>query len=129
MLNEAKPRKQFAEGDGINPVRWKLLLVVSIVGGLLALGLWSILAVAIFGSARVMAQEDWRLLVSLVIPLAVNILATIFVYRHTSRRRKLQALLASGLVLLFTAFSYLIASTFFVSRLYIPTTYEVRHGK
>ena len=129
MLNEAKPRKQFAEGDGINPVRWKLLLVVSIVGGLLALGLWSILAVAIFGSARVMAQEDWRLLVSLVIPLALTILATIFVYRHTSRRRKLQALLACGLVLLLTAFSYLIASTFFVSPLYIPTTYEVRHGK
>jgi hypothetical protein len=129
MLNEAKARKQFAEGDGINPVRWKLLLVVSIVGGLLALGLWSILAVAIFGSARVMAQEDWRLLVSLVIPLAVTILATIFVYRHTSRRRKLQALLACGLVLLFTAFSYLIASSLFVSRLCIPTTYEVRHAK
>lgn len=110
-------------------MRWKLLLLVSLVGGLLALGFWSILAVAIFGSARVMAQEDWRLLISLVIPLGVSVSAAVFVYRHTSRRRKLQALLTSGLVLLFAAFSYLVASTFFVSRLYIPTTHEVRHGK
>jgi len=110
-------------------VRWKLLLVVSVASGLLAVGLWAFLVVAIFGSARVMAQEDWRLLCSLVVPLAITATASVFVYRHTSRRRKLQAFLTVILVLIATLVLYLAGSTLFVSRLYIPTTYEVRHAR
>jgi hypothetical protein len=112
-----------------NPVRWKLLLAVSLVGGLAGLGLWSILAVVIFGSARVMAQEDWRLLSSLIIPLFVTAFASIFVYRHTSKRRKLQALLTTIFVLVATVLIYVASSTVFVSRLYVPPTDEVRHAR
>jgi len=108
-------------------MRWKLLVLVSLVAALLALGLWSALAIALFGSARVLAQSDWLLLCSLVIPLGVTAYAAVFVYRHTSKRRKLQALIATVLVLLLTAALYLIASGH--SRLYIPTTYEVRHAR
>jgi uncharacterized membrane protein len=110
-------------------VRWKLLLVVSLAGGLIAVGFWAILVVAIFGSASVMAQEDWRLLSSFAVPLVTTVAASIFVYRHTSRRRKLQAFLTTILVLIATLILYLAASTLFVSRLYVPTTYEVRHAR
>ena len=113
----------------IDSVRWKLLLVVSIASGLIAVGLWGILCVAIFGSARVMAQEDWRLLFSLIVPLATTAAATFFVYRHTSRRRKLQAFLTTILVLIATLVLYLAASTLFVSRLAISRVYEIRHAR
>ena len=110
-------------------MRWKLLVLVSLVAALLALGLWSAVTIAVFGSARVLAQNDWLLLCSLIIPLGVATFGGFFVYRHTSKRRKVQALIASSLVLLLSAALYLIASAVFVSRLYIPTTYEVRHAR
>jgi hypothetical protein len=110
-------------------MRWKLLVSVSFVAALLALGLWSAITIAAFGSARVLAQNDWLLLGSLVIPLGVTTFAGVFVYRHTAKRRKLQVLITTVLVLLLTAASYLVASGLFVSRLMIPRTYEVRHAR
>jgi hypothetical protein len=103
-------------------MRWKLLVLVSLVAALIAVGLWSALAIALFGSARVLAQSDWRLLCSLLIPLGVTSYAGVFVYRHTAKRRKLQALIAIVLVLLLTAASYLIAASlfFFATRHYSP---------
>lgn len=109
-------------------MRWKLLVLVSLVAALLALGLWSAVIVALFGSARVLAQSDWRLLASLAIPLGVAISAGFFVYRHTAKRRRTQALIAMLFVLLLTGALYIVASGFFVSRLMIPRTYEVRHA-
>jgi hypothetical protein len=108
-------------------MRWKLLVLVSFVAAVLALALWSTITIAVFGSAGVLAQNDWHLLGSLVIPLGVTAYAGMFVYRHTAKRRKLQALIATVLVLLLTAAVYLIASGH--SRLYIPRTYEVRHPR
>jgi uncharacterized membrane protein len=108
-------------------MRWKLLVSVSFVAALLALGLWSAITIAVFGSARVLAQNDWLLLGSLVIPLGVTTFAGVFVYRHTAKRRKTQVLIATVLVLILTGALYLIASVH--SRLYIPTTYEVRHAR
>jgi uncharacterized membrane protein len=96
------------------------------VGDLLSLALWSIFAIGVFGSARVMAQENWRLIGSLIIPLTVTVLSAFFVYRHTSKRRKLQALLTTIFVSILTASTYLVASRIFVTRLYIPITREVR---
>ena len=110
-------------------MRWKLLVLVSVVAALLALGLWSALAIALFGSARVLAQNDWLLLCSLLIPLGVTIYAGVFVYRHTAKRRKLQALITMVFVLLLTAASYLIASGIVVSRFSHPQTQEVREAR
>lgn len=110
-------------------MRWKLLVLVSFFAAILALGLWSAIIIAVFGSARVMAQNDWLLLCSLIIPFGVTAYTSVFVYRHTSKRRKSQGLIAAVLTLLLSAGFYLIASAVFVSRLYIPTTYEVRHAR
>jgi len=110
-------------------MRWKLLVLVSFVAAILALGLWSAITIAVFGSARVMAQNDWLLLCSMVIPLGVTAYASVFVYRHTSRRRKTQALITAVLAMFFTAGIYLVASQIFPDRLIIPRTYEVRHAR
>ena len=110
-------------------MRWKLLGLVSVIAALLGVALWSAATVAAFGSARAMARNDWILLGSLVIPLGVSVFGAFFVYRHTAHRRKTQAVIVTLLTLVLMAAAYLVASTFFTSRLYIPSTYEVRHAR
>ena len=110
-------------------MRWKLLVLVSVIAAALALVLWSAVAIALFGSARVKARNDWILFVSLLIPFIISIFAGFFVYRHTASRRKSQALIATVLVIILTAASYVIFGGIFVSRLGIPRTYDVRHAR
>ena len=78
-------------------MRWKLLLIVSLVAGLV--GSLATLAIIIFllGSNRRLApgSVDFIAFFPLIIPLAMIIAASIFVYRHTARRRKLQAMLTA----------------------------------
>ena len=52
-------------------MRWKLLVLISFVAALLAFSLWSAITIAIFGSGRVLEQNNWLLLCSLVIPFGV----------------------------------------------------------
>ena len=110
-------------------MRWKLLVLVSFVAALLALGLWSTLAIAGFGSARVLAQSDWLLLCSLFIPFGVTAYAGVFVYRHTALRRKTQLAFTVLLTLFLSVGTYLVASQIFPDKLIIPRTYEVRHAR
>ncbi len=84
-------------------MRWKLLFMTSVVGSLVAGGLWSALAAALFGPAAVVVRRDWLLPVSLVVPLGIAIFAGYFVYRHTARRRKTQALITIFVSLTLTA--------------------------
>ncbi|SRR5216684_4384581 len=110
-------------------MRWKLLVLVSLVAALLALGLWSAVTIAVWGSARVMARSDWLLLCSLLIPLGVSAYAGVFIYRHTARRRRTQAVFSILLTLFLSAGTYLVASQVFPDKLIIPRTYEVRHAR
>jgi hypothetical protein len=100
-----------------------------LVAALVALGLWCALVITLFGSAMIMARSDLTLMGSLLIPAVLTTLAGIFIYRHTSKRRKLQALITVVVTLLFTGSAYLAASTMFASRLYVPPTSEARHAK
>jgi hypothetical protein len=110
-------------------MRWKLLVLVSLVAALLALGLWSAVTIAVFGSARALARSDWLLLSSMGVPLGVTAYAGVFVYRHTARRRKTQLAFTVLLTLLLSAGTYLVASQIFPDKLIIPRTYEVRHAR
>ncbi len=110
-------------------MRWKLLITTSIAAALVGFSVWCALAVGVFGSARALARHDGLLLVSIVIPLAVAGAGGFFAYRHTARRRKLQALITTLLAIFLTIIVYLAVSIFAVDRLYIPRTYEVRHGR
>jgi hypothetical protein len=110
-------------------MRWKLLVIASLAAALIGCGLWSALVIGIFGNARTLARNDWLLLASTIVPLGIAAYAAVFVYRHTARRRKTQATITAILALFLTLGTYLVASGLFVDRLYIPTTYEVRHAR
>ena len=101
-------------------MRWKLLVIVSFAAALVACGLWSALAIGLFGTARDLAQHDWLLPASALVPLAIAVYAGVFVYRHTARRRKTQAVVALILALLLTAGAYVAAAQVFPDKLYIP---------
>ena len=110
-------------------MRWKLLVMTSVLASLVGGALWSALVAALLGPAAVVARRDWLLPLSFIIPLGIAVVAGYFVYRHTARRRKTQATFTVILALLLTAGMYLVASGVFVDRLYIPRTYEVRHAR
>src|SRR6266852_6099362 len=83
-------------------MRWKLLVLTSVVASLAAGALWSALVAALFGPAAVVARRDWLLPASLVAPLGIAVLAGYFVYRHTARGRKTQSMI-TVIVTLFLA--------------------------
>lgn len=101
-------------------MRWKLLVLVSLAAALVACALWSALAIGFFGTARNLAQHDWLLPASALVPLAIAVYAGVFVYRHTARRRKTQAVVAVILAVLLTAGAYVAAAQVFPDKLHIP---------
>jgi len=90
-------------------MRWKLLVMASFVASIVAGGLWSAIVAALFGPAALIARRDWLLPVSLVIPFGIAVGGGYFVYRHTARRRKTQAVITVFAVLFLTALVYLAA--------------------
>jgi glucose uptake protein GlcU len=110
-------------------MRWKLLIIVSIAAALISCALWSGLVIGLFGSATALARNDWFLFSSAIVPLAVSTYAGVFLYRHTARRRKTQAVITALLALFLAAVTYLVASQIFPDRLIFPRTYEVRHAR
>lgn len=82
-------------------MRWKLLIAASLLASLAGTGACALL-VRLLGSGGG-ALPVWAALVALALPVACVVYASIFVYRHTARRRTLQAaataLLASALTL------------------------------
>ena len=85
--------------------------------------------IGIFDSAGAMARSDARLLGSLLIPLSISFFAGFFVYRHTARNRKIQAMITVLLSALLMPVAYEAAWAIFPARFYIASTYEVRHAR
>jgi cytochrome bd-type quinol oxidase subunit 2 len=110
-------------------MRWKLLVIASLAAALVACGLWSAFAIGLFGTARDLARHDWLLPASALVPLAIAAYAGVFVYRHTARRRKTQAVFAVILALVLSAGTYCLASQVFPDKLNIPRAYEVHHTR
>lgn len=76
-------------------MRWKLLIITTLVTVLV--GASSALALIYFfvRPVRPFTFDNYLSWLALLAPLAALIYAAIFVYRHTARRRKLQAMLFS----------------------------------
>ncbi|PYS64507.1 MAG: hypothetical protein DMF76_04525 [Acidobacteria bacterium] len=110
-------------------MRWRLLVLTSFAAAVVACGLWSTLAIALFGSAGQLARHDWFLLASAAVPLVFIVYAGVFAYRHTARRRKTQAMITAILALFLTIGFYLAASRLFPNRLAIPRTYQARPAR
>jgi hypothetical protein len=92
-------------------VRWKLLIITSLVAALINTGGMRALAYWMVDNSECFPTPGPAAIFSvLAVPILFITLACIFVYRHTARRRKLQvaltalfALFLTGLLLLTTA--------------------------
>ncbi|HKG12193.1 MAG TPA: hypothetical protein VKB12_02600 [Pyrinomonadaceae bacterium] len=83
-------------------MRWKLLIAASLLAFAVGTGA-CVFVVRLLAAGGGGALSAWAALVALALPVACVVYASIFVYRHTARRRALQAaataLLASMLTL------------------------------
>lgn len=101
-------------------MRWKLMFIAALVSGIAGTGLTLALVRAFFGHANPLGAYGSVALGALLIPLIATALASIFVYRHTARRRKLQALVTAAIALLFTLTLFILGSAFFSKRMPAP---------
>jgi len=80
-------------------VRWKLLFITMFAAAVAGAGGCVALRYLLTGSP-VLSGGDWPVnAAALLLPVGASIFAGIFVYRHTARRRKLQAALSALLSL------------------------------
>ena len=100
-------------------MRLKLVLLTSLLGALFGAGvsiaiLGATLGWRAFSFARFGYQAgNWVGLLIYLPPLVASVFASIFVYRHTARRRKLQAALTAILVLILCVVAYATAALVF----------------
>lgn len=78
-------------------MRWKLLLIVSALATLVGAGASLALAYGLLGSPATLRSPGAVALPILAVPAAVITTASVFVYRHTARRRPLQAAMTAML--------------------------------
>jgi hypothetical protein len=92
-------------------LRWKLLIIASVLAALAGAGASLAASRFAFGGGRGVFN-DWAVASTLLLPLAAATYASVFVYRRTSRRRALQAAATALLSLLLTLTSLFAASLF-----------------
>ena len=98
-------------------MRLKLVVIVSLIASILGAGGTLAIAFGLLGgdAARRFASPDIFILPALLLPILTTVFAAIFVYRHTARRRKLQAL-ATVLLTIILTLTILLVSPMFFSR-------------
>jgi hypothetical protein len=94
-------------------MRLKLVFIASIIGALIGAGTAVAIILAIFASLHPVASPGILVGAIFLLPLTTCLLAAVFVYRHTARRRKLQAFLTLVLAILLSLATFIVA--FFVT--------------
>jgi len=97
-------------------MRLKLVVIASVLAAVIGAGSCIALVLAVF-SRQALSSPGLLVASTSVLPLATIIFASIFVYRHTARRRRLQAFLTVVLATLLTI-SLLILTSIITSRRY-----------
>jgi hypothetical protein len=104
--------KLFARQQQIEELAWmrlKLVVIASLLAAIVGAGSCIALVLGVF-SVRALSSPGLLLAATLLLPLATIIFASIFVYRHTARRRRLQAFLTVVLATLLTLALFIVAS-------------------
>ena len=91
-------------------MRLKLVIISSLVAAIIGAGSAIAIILSVFSSLRPIASPGLLVLATYLLPTLMIVLATMFVYRHTARRRKLQAILTGVIALLLTIAFFIIAS-------------------
>lgn len=90
-------------------MRLKLVLIVSLLAAIVGAGSCLALVLGVFPS-QALSNPSLLVVATLLLPVAAIIFASIFVYRHTARRRRLQAFLTVVLATLLTFALFVVAS-------------------
>jgi uncharacterized membrane protein len=96
-------------------MRWKLILIVPLLASFLGAALTVLLLYLLSGSLQTLKLSGLELIATCVAPAVMVVLAGLFVYRHTARRRTLQALLTAT-VAVFLILSFILAAILVVRR-------------
>lgn len=91
-------------------MRPKLVVGVSSLAALLGAGSSIAIVFGVFSSLNPITKPGLIVLATFFLPLAAIIFSSIFVYRHTARRRKLQAFATAILATLLTLALFVIAT-------------------
>ncbi|HVF29002.1 MAG TPA: hypothetical protein VM943_12220 [Pyrinomonadaceae bacterium] len=102
-------------------MRWKLLLVASLLASLAGASASLVIIYVLLGSTPArLTSPDIPAVAALLVPIGFIIYAAIFVYRHTSRRRALQAITTVLFAIVLTAAALFAASALLSKRLPRP---------
>jgi hypothetical protein len=102
------PKNRRAEA--YNQMRLKLVLISSVTAALVGAGSVIAIILFVFSSLKPIATPGVLVLSTFLLPILTTALASIFVYRHTARRRKLQAALTALTSLVLILALFLLAS-------------------
>ena len=91
-------------------MRLKLVLIASLFAAIIGSGASIAIILAVFSSLRPVSTPGLLVLSTFVLPVVMVLLASIFVYRHTARRRKLQAVLTAILATVLSLTVFILAS-------------------
>ena len=95
-------------------MRLKLVIAASVLAAVVGAGICIALVLGVF-SVKTLSNPGLLVTSTLVLPIATTAFAAIFVYRHTARRRKLQAFLTAIIAIILTL-AFLIAASILTGR-------------
>ncbi|HET6973264.1 MAG TPA: hypothetical protein VFH96_04530 [Pyrinomonadaceae bacterium] len=90
-------------------MRLKLVIAASVLAAVVGAGICIALVLGVF-SVKALSNPGLLVTSTLVLPIATIAFATIFVYRHTARRRKLQAFLTAIIAIILTLTFFIAAA-------------------
>lgn len=91
-------------------MRLKLVLISALVAAVVGGGLAIAIILSVFSSLKPITVPGLLVVSTYLLPALTTLLASIFVYRHTARRRRLQAMLTAIIALLLTILLFVAAS-------------------
>ena len=90
-------------------MRLKLVIIASLLAAVVGAGASIALVLGVL-AVRSLSSPGLLAISTLLMPIATIVFASIFVYRHTARRRKLQAFLTAVLATLLTLSIFILTS-------------------
>ena len=91
-------------------MRLKLVLITSLLAALAGAGTSIAIILGLFSSLRSLRSPGPLIIGTLLLPILTVLLGAFFVYRHTAKRRKLQAFLTAILATVLSLCLFLLAS-------------------
>jgi len=91
-------------------MRLKLVLICALIAAVVGAGSAIAIILSVFSSLKPITTPGLFIASTYLLPLLATLLSSIFVYRHTARRRRLQAILTAIIALILTILFFILAS-------------------